>query len=282
MFDIIQSEFKEIKSDFQTTFQLYEDYKNSLKNDIECSEHYLSFYTYFLECVTKYPNIYNKVLTYAVVKYQLKMKSKIHSLSEFEKGNDIFIGDNDTENISISSKMKLDNTTKDVIKIDKRYKEDKNNEYRNWDFGKFPHGRDYKYGWDVTGSVEHISLKCPVPGYKLSEFAEIYNTYPIEIKNKILTNNGKHDVAVTPNWDWVDLSYGSARERKISMNVAIINHITRMQHIDEYPVLLNVNEDYGYILGSRTDHDLIYIPLNWKREMEKSVKVVRAEMDTKL
>ena len=66
------------------------------------------------------------------------------------------------------------------------------------------------------------------------------------------------------------------------MKVAIINHITRMQHIDEYPVLLNVNEDYGYILGFRTDHDLIYIPLNWKREMEKSVKVVRAEMDTQL
>ena len=105
-----------------------------MKNDIECSEHYHSFYTYFLECVTKYPNIYNKVLTYAVVKYQLKMKSKIHSLSEFEKGNDIFIGDNDTENISLSSKMKLDNTTKDFIKIDKRYKEDKINKKQKLGF----------------------------------------------------------------------------------------------------------------------------------------------------
>ena len=55
-----------------------------------------------------------------------------------------------------------------------------------------------------------------------------------------------------------------------------------MQQIDEYLALLNVNEDYGYYLGSRTDNDLTYVPLNWKRKIEKSVKEVRAEMDTKL
>ena len=156
------------------------------------------------------------------------------------------------------------------MKIDKRYKEDKNNEKRNWDFGTFPHERDYKYGWDVNNSAEHLSLKCSIPGCKFGGFAKIYNAYPIEMKNKILINNGKHDATVTPNWDQVDWNYGSTRQR----------NIPRMQQIDEYLALLNVNEDYGYYLGSRTDNDLTYVPLNWKREIEKSVKEVRAEMDT--
>ena len=148
IFDIIQSEFKEIKSDCQTTFQLYEDYKNSLKNDIECTKHYLDVYTYFLEYVTKYQNDYNKIYKYAVVKYQLKMKSKEPSSSELEpflnlfhyknwieeKGNDIFVGDDDTDNIASSNKMELDNTTKDFIKIDKRYKEDKINKKQKLGF----------------------------------------------------------------------------------------------------------------------------------------------------
>ena len=46
------------------------------------------------------------------------------------------------------------------------------------------------------------------------------------------------------------------------MKVAIINHSTRMHQIDEYPALLNINKDYGYSFGSRTDHDLKYVPLN--------------------
>ena len=96
------------------------------------------------------------------------------------------------------------------------------------------------------------------------------------MKNKILTNNGKHDAAVTPKWDWVDWNYASTRQRKWSMKVLIINNIAWMQQIDEYPALINVNEDYGWSLGSRTDHDLTDVPLNWKEEIEKSVKVVRA------
>ena len=48
-----------------------------------------------------------------------------------EKGNEIFIGNDDTNNNALSSKMKLDNTTKYFIKIDKKYKEDKNNEKIN-------------------------------------------------------------------------------------------------------------------------------------------------------
>ena len=35
-----------------------------------------------------------------------------------------------------------------------------------------------------------------------------------------------------------------------------------MHQIDEYPALLNINKDYGYSFGSRTDHDLKYVPLN--------------------
>ena len=80
------------------------------------------------------------------------------------------------------------------------------------------------------------------------------------MKNKILTNNGKHDATVTPNWGQVDWNYGSTRQRKISTKVAIINHITRVQQIDEYSALINVNEDYEYSLRSRTDHDLTYVP----------------------
>ena len=100
------------------------------------------------------------------------MKSKEPSLLEFkyflnfihykdwieEKGSDIFIGDDDTDNIVLSSQIKLDNTTKCFIKIDKRYKEDKNNEKRHWNFCRFPHRRDYKYGWDINSSAGYLFL----------------------------------------------------------------------------------------------------------------------------
>ena len=66
------------------------------------------------------------------------------------------------------------------------------------------------------------------------------------------------------------------------MKVAIITHFARMQQIDEISALLNVHKDYGYSLGSQTDHDLCYVPMNWKREKERSVKNYRAEMGTKL
>ena len=66
------------------------------------------------------------------------------------------------------------------------------------------------------------------------------------------------------------------------MKVAMTTHIAWMQHIDEYPALLNVGEECGYSLGSITNHDLSYIPLNWKREKKTSVHKYRAEMDTKL
>ena len=55
-----------------------------------------------------------------------------------------------------------------------------------------------------------------------------------------------------------------------------------MQQSSEYPALLNVNKDNGYSLGSITNHDLTYVPWNCKREIEKSVKAVKVEIDTKL
>ena len=66
------------------------------------------------------------------------------------------------------------------------------------------------------------------------------------------------------------------------MKVSIITRFAKMQQIDEFPALLNVDKDNGYSLGSQTDHDLCYVPMNWKREMERSVKNYRAEMNTKL
>ena len=55
-----------------------------------------------------------------------------------------------------------------------------------------------------------------------------------------------------------------------------------MQYIDEYPALLNINEDYVYSLGSRINHDCTYVSLNWKKETEKNIKTVREEMEEKL
>ena len=40
----------------------------------------------------------------------------------------------------------------------------------------------------------------------------------------------------------------------------------KQDNIDEYQALLNVGEDNGYSLGSETDHDLNYGPLNWKKK----------------
>ena len=66
------------------------------------------------------------------------------------------------------------------------------------------------------------------------------------------------------------------------MKVATITPFARMRQINEYPVLLNVGEDNGYSLGPQTDHDLSYVHINWKREIETSVNTYRAEMDIKL
>ena len=66
------------------------------------------------------------------------------------------------------------------------------------------------------------------------------------------------------------------------MKVAIITHFARMQQIDKFPALLNERKDFVYSLGSQTDHDLCYVPMNCKRQMEKTVKLYRSEIGTKL
>ena len=45
-----------------------------------------------------------------------------------------------------------------VNEIDKRFKENKTTENNTWDFGRFPYGRDYRYGWKTNGSTD-ISLE---------------------------------------------------------------------------------------------------------------------------
>ena len=49
------------------------------------------------------------------------------------------------------------------------------------------------------------------------------------------------------------------------MKVAIMTHFARLQQIDQFPSLLNKIKDLGYSLGSKTDHDLSYVSMNWKR-----------------
>ena len=53
--------------------------------------------------------------------------------------------------------------------------------------------------------------------------------------------------------------------RKRGMKVAIMSHFARMQQIDQFPSLLNKPKDFEYSLGSQTDHDLSYVPMNWKK-----------------
>ena len=72
------------------------------------------------------------------------------------------------------------------------------------------------------------------------------------------------------------------KEKKRSMKIAIMTHFVRIQQIDQFPSLLNKSKDYGYSLGSHFDHDLKYVPMNWKRKMEMTIKKYRSEIGTKL
>ena len=106
-------------------------------------------------------------------------------------------------------------------------------------------------------------------GCKFGGFSKIFDQYKPVLKERLITNNGNHDAVISPNWNWVDWNYGEKKGRKRGMKVAIITHFARIQQIDELPVLLKKRKDYGYSLGSQTDHDMCYVPMNWKREMEK-------------
>ena len=99
---------------------------------------------------------------------------------------------------------------------------------KTWDFGRFPYGRDYKYGWNPNGSTG-LSLECSVPGYKFGVFSKIFDGYGTALKERLITSNGHHDAVITTNWNWVDWNYGEKRGKKRGMKVAIMTHFARMQ-----------------------------------------------------
>ena len=124
-------------------------------------------------------------------------------------------------------KKKLANKSVGNNNIDKRYKEEKRNDKRNWDFGRFPYVRDYKYWWK-NESTEKLSSKCPVPGCKFGGFSKVYDKYQTILTKWTITNNGNHDYVIAPNWNWVDWNYGEKRGRKRSTKIAIITHFAKM------------------------------------------------------
>ena len=140
VFEVVLSEFKEITPEFETSFNKYEDYKQILRSDYECSGEYLDFYQCFLEFENNYPTDFKKLYQCVVVKFNLKKKNNEPSLSNFksylemfhsknwleEKGDEVVIGD-----IPVSNENKLANKSGGNNNIDKRYKEENNNDKRN-------------------------------------------------------------------------------------------------------------------------------------------------------
>ena len=157
VFEVVLNDFKEVKPEFESSFNEYEDCKQTVRNDYVCRGECFGFYQYFLAFGNNYPNDFKKAYQCDFVKFKLKKKYNEPSLSNFksylemfhnknwveEKGDEVVIG-----NITVPNENKL--AYKFVVNndIDKRYKEEKSNDKRNWDFDRFPYGRDYKYGWE--------------------------------------------------------------------------------------------------------------------------------------
>ena len=66
----------------------------------------------------------------------------------------------------------------------------------------------------TNDSAEKLSLICPVPGCKFGGFVKIYDKYQTVLTERLITNNGNHDVVLDPNWNWIDWNYGDRRRRK--------------------------------------------------------------------
>ena len=112
VFEAILSAFKEVKPEFKLSFNEYEDYKQVLRYDYECSDECLEFYQCFLAFENTYPNDFKKSYQYAAITFKLKKKNNEPSISNFklylemfqnknwveEKGDEVVIGD-----ISISN-----------------------------------------------------------------------------------------------------------------------------------------------------------------------------------
>ena len=142
MFTIILSEYKEKIPKFKTSFDQYNEYKNALNNDIQQSEQCLVFYKHFQELHVQYPDDFKRAYDCCVIKFKLKGYKNGPSISMFKSYIELF------------HEKSLDETKSDelimcgnVNEIDKRFKESKITEEKTWDFGKFPYGRDYRYGW---------------------------------------------------------------------------------------------------------------------------------------
>ena len=164
-----------------------------MTNDNEDNEQCLVFYQCFHEFHVKFPNNFKKAYELSVVKFKLKKLENEPSISNFKIFIDLF------HNKSLLKK-KGDEIVicGKVEKIDKRFKEEKVTEVKTWDFGRFPYGRDYKYGWNSNGSTE-LSLECPVPGCKFGGFSKIFDGYGTALKERLITNNGNHDAVISPN-----------------------------------------------------------------------------------
>ena len=90
VFAVVLSEFKEVKPEFELSFNEYEDDKQTLRNDNEDSGEFLEFYHFFLAFENKYPSDLKKAYQCAVVKFKLKKKNNLPSLLNFESHLEIF------------------------------------------------------------------------------------------------------------------------------------------------------------------------------------------------
>ena len=84
MFEVVLSEFKEVKPEFESSFNEYENFKQTLRNNYECSGECLDFYQYFLVFENNHLTDFIKVYQCDVVKFKLKKKNNESSLSEFK------------------------------------------------------------------------------------------------------------------------------------------------------------------------------------------------------
>ena len=84
LFIIIKSEFNDESSDIKFYFEKYEDFKNSLKNNIVYSSTCVGFYSYFMKYEEIYVDNYNKVYKFTVIKYKLDRKYNELLLSGFK------------------------------------------------------------------------------------------------------------------------------------------------------------------------------------------------------
>ena len=90
VFAVVLSEFKEVKLEFESSFNQFKDYQNTLKNDNEGSSECLEFYQYLFAFENKYPNDFKKAYQCAVVKFKLEKFNNEPSLSNLKSYLEMF------------------------------------------------------------------------------------------------------------------------------------------------------------------------------------------------